>query len=89
MSNAFFFIVAVLAILDLIVIIALVAEDILYDTSEKLWRIILVLCIPFFGAIAQLYLLYKFYSSSKRSIDESSASNYSDQASVGSDGGGD
>ena len=75
-------------LLDLIAIVAVVHEEVLYNPWQKLWKITLILVIPLFGAGLQLYYLNKIHTPTRKPTDTTATSSlygYEDSPSCGSD----
>jgi len=52
--------VAVFVLLDIGALYVVVNEDLLYEPSQKFWKVIFILFVPFIGAIRELWLLSRY-----------------------------
>ena len=52
--------IAVFVVLDIGALFAVVNEDLLYEPSQKLRKVIFILFVPLIGAIRELYLLSRY-----------------------------
>lgn len=63
------FILILIIILDLVSIILIINEELLYSPVEKILRIIVVLILPIIGASIVLYSLSKYIRKDKKTED--------------------
>jgi len=60
MDNLWILPIAAFILLDISAIYVVINEDILYEPSQRFWKVIFILLVPFIGAIRELYLLSKY-----------------------------
>lgn len=60
MENLWIVLVAIFILLDIPALYVVINEDLLYETHQKFFKVMFILCIPIIGAITELYLLSRY-----------------------------